>query len=347
MENVQMDDNLLDELKKEIQAEDPNFNPDEPSNVVSVRFRDISKDKEITVLDFNDIKDSDCPPIEYVIEPCLPTQGIGFIYAAAGVGKTLFTLNLAYAIASGGDFLKYSCPAPRKVLYVDGEMPFNELKSRVMLIAKQQGDLDTPSNFKVITPDKNLGLIIPPIDTEEGQQRYIDLVVRLDIDVVIFDNLSMLTSIDENKSSEWKIVQDFLLHLRSIGKTVIIIHHASKDKRGYRGTSRMLDCAHFAISLQATDDDLPDDEMVKIKKFKVEYQKSRGFGGKDAMSFEIILQENKWSYRSIELTRIEQIKSCIAANMTQREIGIELGISQSTAGRLIRKSGLASLVRSP
>src|SRR5262245_49426910 len=72
------------------------------------------------------------PAIEYVFYPCMPTQGICWVYAATGMGKTMFTLNLAYAIASGGKFLNYSCPKPRKVLYVDGEMAYNQLHARVM-----------------------------------------------------------------------------------------------------------------------------------------------------------------------------------------------------------------------
>src|ERR1700720_1040571 len=56
---------------------------------------------------FDELKVIVPPPIEYVFHPCLPTQGIAFIYAATGLGKTLFALNMAYAIAAGGSFLKY------------------------------------------------------------------------------------------------------------------------------------------------------------------------------------------------------------------------------------------------
>ena len=73
----------------------------------------------------------DIPPLEQVLAPWLPMQGLTMVYAARGVGKTFFALNVAYAVASGGSFLNWSAPKPRGVLYIDGEMPAVAMQERL------------------------------------------------------------------------------------------------------------------------------------------------------------------------------------------------------------------------
>ena len=105
-------------------------------------------------------------PLEHVIHPWLPTQGIGFIFAATGLGKSLFAMNLAYAVAIGGNYLKYSCPKPRKILYIDGEMSYHDIYSRFMLIVSQQGENKYfPDNWNILTPDKVHPFKLPKIST--------------------------------------------------------------------------------------------------------------------------------------------------------------------------------------
>ena len=86
---------------------------------------------------------------------------------------------MAYAIASGGKFLKFECPLPRKVMYIDGEMSYEQLHSRVMQIQKQNGKLDFDENLGFITPEKFSPFEIPRICSQEGQQYYMDLFPRV------------------------------------------------------------------------------------------------------------------------------------------------------------------------
>ncbi len=340
----------LDELIAEIRETDPSYMPPtrparpvQNGNVHNMRPEpDISNFVPLTMKDFKDIVPS---PPEYVFYPCLQTQGICFIYAASGLGKTLFTLNLAYAIANGGSFLTYRCPQPRRVLYVDGEMKFHQIHARVMQIAKTQGELDFEDNFNVLTPDKLAPRRVPKIDDEFDQELYIKLMEKWNIEVIIFDNVSMLSSIDENKSHEWKIVQDFLLKLKMAGKTVIVIHHAGKDKNGYRGTSRMLDCADVAISLQPVSDDSLESEQIRGKRFKIVYQKARDFGGKDGLPFEVNLEAGMWSTRSMEQTELDRMVEMVGLKMTQRDIARDTGMSLGKVNKLIRKAKDLRLIR--
>ncbi len=305
------------------------------NKIQTIKPVDIKNYQPTPLAEITNIKPS---PLEYIFYPCLPRQGIGFIYAASGIGKTLFTMNLAYAIAGGGSFLKYRCPQPRKVLYIDAEMAFNQLHQRIMLIKAEQGDLDFPDNLHILTPDKIAPYAIPQIDTPEGQTIYMELINTNNYEVIIFDNLSMLASFDENKSHEWKKIQTWLSLLRAQGRSTIIVHHAGKDKTSYRGTSRMLDAADFAISLQPIFDELAEESRVQEKRFKIVYQKARSFGGSDVMPYEVILSNNRWSYQSMENSSLQDIVQCIKSKMTQRDIAKELNISQTTVNRLLMKA---------
>lgn len=300
--------------------------------------------KQVNVLDFGEIQNMQVQPTEYVLYPCLPKKGIAFVYAATGIGKTLYTLNLAYAIAGGGSFLKYKAPRPRKVLYIDGEMQFEQLHQRLMLIADKQGALDDPSNLKIITPDKIGGIRVPKMDDPIDQDLYQRLFEIYDVEIVIFDNLSMLSSFDENKSNEWKPVQDWILHLRTLGKTIIIVHHSGKDKNGYRGTSRMLDCVDVAISLQPVVLDNVNEDDSPAKRFKIVYEKHR-LANADCSPFEVILENGNWHHQSVQISAVDRIVDCLNSNMSQREIAKELLISQTTVNRLIKKAKLTGRVK--
>ncbi len=294
---------------------------------------------KIQPLTYKQIIESTPPPREYALFPCIPTQGIVFVYAATGVGKTLFTLNIAYAMASGGDFLKYKAPKARKVLYVDGEMSYVEVHSRFMNIIEQQGAIDSlyQDNFFLLTPDKCI-LKIPKICTPEGQEFFNKKIKELEVEILVLDNLSTLSAIDENNSEQWKFIQDWLTKLRAEGITTIVVHHAGKEKKGYRGTSRMLDCADTAISLQDVSQNESESEVTNTKRFKIEYQKNRGFCGQDAISFEVMLDSKGWTYESLEKSNTRRIiEMHVDLKMKPADIALEIGCSRQNVYKLLKK----------
>lgn len=300
----------------------------------------------INSISYEEMMASKPSPLEYILFPWLPTQGIAFIFAATGVGKTLFTMNVAYAIAGGGNFLKYSAPKPKKVLYIDGEMAYTQVHARFDEIVKQQGSLDYPNMWSLFTPDKILPFRLPKIDEPLGQEFYNKFLQKEKIEVVVFDNLSTLSTFDENSSSEWKPIQDWLLHLRSIGLSIIVVHHAGKDSSGYRGTSMMIDIADTAISLQAPSDDKLESEDQDITKFKINYLKKRSFGGIHGLSFEASLSKDKgWSHQAIEQTNIELVIERMNMKMSQKDIAIELKKSRPYINKLVKKARKLGLLR--
>src|SRR5260221_4282828 len=92
------------------------------------------------------------------------------------------------ADASGNPILRWSTPHPRRVLYVDGEMPLVSLQERLRAILLGLSGEVYNAGFQILAADHvvcgiNLG-------SEEGQ-RALDPLLD-DVDLLILDNLSTL-----------------------------------------------------------------------------------------------------------------------------------------------------------
>jgi putative DNA primase/helicase len=187
----------------------------------------------------------DLPPKEYLIEPWLPKAGLAMIWAARGVGKTWFALELALCLAEGDDFLAYSVRRPEIVLYIDGEMPLVDTKDRLnQLRATQPDNLHFLSSELLYVNDTPLN-----INDEADQRRILVAVEEMSREeirpsLIVLDNLSSLASgLDENDNSALDRILKFLLQLRHAGITFLLVHHANKtgDQRGASRREDLLD----------------------------------------------------------------------------------------------------------
>lgn len=93
-----------------------------------------AESSKVIAVDLHDFLARELPPRESIFGPWLTTQSLSMVYAWRGVGKTHVALGIAYAVTSGGSFLKWEAPRPRGVLYLDGEMPGPALQERLAAI---------------------------------------------------------------------------------------------------------------------------------------------------------------------------------------------------------------------
>jgi AAA domain/Homeodomain-like domain len=270
-----------------------------------------------------------------IIGGLLHELGIMMAFAWRGVGKTWFALNLAYAIATGGKFLRWEAARPRRVLYIDGEMPAIGLRERmepIVLASEKKPPSD--DYFRFLPADLHeYGL--PNLATVEGQAA-VDQVLG-DAEVIIFDNVSTLfISGRENEAESWLPVQAWLLKLRREGRAVIIVHHAGKGK-SQRGTSRREDILDVVLNLRAPSDYEPSEGA----RFEVHFEKARGLSGKDTEPFEVKLETRDgkalWTTRELEDARGAEILELSKDGMSVRAIARELGMSKSAVQRALVK----------
>ena len=275
-------------------------------------------------------------PREMLLAPIVPQKGLVMLYASRGTGKTLIALGIAYAVATGTKFLKWTAPKPRRVLLIDGEMPAADLQTRLASLVA--GATETVAN------SGSLNILCGDLIEEGGigNLASIEIQAELDrwldgIDLLILDNLSSLTAvIRDNDAESWGPIQEWLLRLRRRGISVLIVHHAGKGGQ-QRGTSRREDVLDTSISLRRPEDYAP----TEGARFEVHIEKGRGIHGQDAKPFEAKMEECNgtaiWAMREIADVNEARIKALMDDGLSVREIADETGIPKSTVHRTKKK----------
>src|SRR5215203_7408093 len=93
-------------------------------------------------------------PREMLLSPILPARSLSMLYAPRGIGKTLLGLSIALAVSSGASLLRWSAPKPRRVLYIDGEMPLADLQDRLSAISIGLGAENQNGRFQILVADQ-------------------------------------------------------------------------------------------------------------------------------------------------------------------------------------------------
>lgn len=103
-------------------------------------------------LDIADLLSRDFPSRKLILDPWLPEKGLTMIHAQRGIGKTYFSLSIGYTIACGESILHWKADEPRKVLYIDGEMPAIAMQERLKAISKSFAKTPPdPSYFRIVS----------------------------------------------------------------------------------------------------------------------------------------------------------------------------------------------------
>ena len=279
------------------------------------------------------------PPRKNLLTPWLPSQGLCMIYSKRGLGKTWLALEIAYAVSSGGRFLNWEAEYSQGVLYIDGEMPLSLMQERLSQIENSRGK-KIGGLLKILSPDaQEFG--IPDLSTREGQEK-IDELIGDEIKLVVLDNLStLIRSGKESESDSWLPVQEWVLRLRSKGKSVLLIHHAGKGGQ-QRGTSRREDVLDTVIALRKPENYSPDSGTC----FEVHFEKNRGLYGDNIKPFEAHLETHlsndgvktiNWKHKSLDDSTYEKVCRLSIDGLSNTEITQELGIHKSTVSRHINR----------
>lgn len=284
---------------------------------------------KVRVVTLEEFLQMELPEREMLLSPFLLSQGLCLLYAKRGVGKTHVALGIAYAVATGGKFLKWTAPLPKKVLYIDGEMSASAMQERLRRISVMEGiQPPDPSYLHLITPDLQEEAM-PDLATKEGRAALEPFLT--DCDLIILDNISTLfRSGVENEAESWQPVQDWALELRRRGKSVLFIHHANKVGQ-QRGTSKREDILDAVLLLKHPSGYTSGQGLV----FEVEFEKNRHFTGTDAETFRVSMKEQDdglWKWVTEEPTVDLDMQKVIAAKkegFSIREIAEKTGLSKS------------------
>jgi hypothetical protein len=249
------------------------------------------------------------------------------LYAPRGVGKTHLALRIAHAVATGGALLGWDAPEPKRVLFVDGEMPAVALQERLRAMRDVAGRAG--GWLSILSADDQEGGV--PDLAQAAGQRALEPVIG-DASLIVLDNLStLLRSGVENEAESWAGFQTWLLGQRRAGRSVLMVHHAGKGG-DQRGTSKREDVLDTVIRL-----DRPDGyTAAQGARFNVSFTKARGFHGADAEPFEASLCDGAWSRQPIAAGIASAAQALRDGGHSQRAIADLLGTSAATVNRALR-----------
>ncbi|HTV42051.1 MAG TPA: AAA family ATPase [Candidatus Sulfotelmatobacter sp.] len=189
------------------------------------------------------------PPRDAIIGKWFKKGDLGFICGPRGSGKTWLAMFLARKCAEGGGtgaIPEWNIHGPRRVLYVDGEMPWDGSRERDLALAAAGASglfyLQHEALFHHTGDALNLA--------EPGPQAaLLDRCRRDRIEILFLDNLSCLFyGMRENDADAWERVLPWLLDLRRNRIAVVFVAHTGRNGL-MRGTSRREDAAFWIINL--------------------------------------------------------------------------------------------------
>jgi putative DNA primase/helicase len=284
----------------------------------------------LTPVDFGDFLTRPLKPRELLLAPVIPAAGLAMLYAPRGIGKTYLALSMAYAVACGSECLGFKASKPRRVLYLDGEMPAVSLQERLKCISAGVGRLPEPGYFQLIAGDM-LSEAIPDLSDTDSWDRLMPHFAAFDL--IVMDNLSTLCrSGRENEADSWAMMQEGLLSLRRAGKSVLMVHHAGKGG-GQRGTSKREDVLDTVLCLKRP----PDYRPSEGARFELHIEKARGFYGEGAepLGVQMTLQAGQlsWSYEPLVDELFQQACNLFKRGLSVRDTAQQLEISPAKAGR--------------
>jgi hypothetical protein len=287
------------------------------------------------------------PPRRLMLAPWLSEKAIAMIYSPRGIGKTLFSLSVGYAVASGSRFLGWTAAEPRRVLFVDGEMSAGEMQHRLAAIVAGVEAEAAADNFRMLSADASANGL-PDLAAREGQ-RVLDDAID-DAELIVLDNISTLVRAGkENEAESWAAVQDWALAHRRAGRSLLFVHHAGKGG-AQRGTSKREDVLDTVIALRRPVDYMP----TQGARFEVHFEKARGFHGADAQLFEARYEVRDgaamWTRTAITDAELRRVADAIGGGLSVREAGKALEMPKSKVQRLkdrAEKQGLLAVSQCP
>jgi len=264
----------------------------------------------------------------------LEEGALGMIHAPRGVGKTFFSLSLAYAISTGQPLLGWSAPEPRRVLYIDGEMGAYKLKKRLQQICNGQPVAIAPDRMSILSIS-SFGGDLPNL-SDPAAQLAIYGPACAHADVIIVDNEGCVCSQLDARDDEvkrWGRLRSFYLSLKAQGKTIVHVHHSGKSG-AQLGTSQREQPMDWIVGLRPTTD-------VKSG-FQLHFEKARDYASLDPMLVTFDIAENAltWQHRTLETLLCRSIEDAYTKLKNWNNVALALGIPIADLHRLRLKHNI-------
>lgn len=237
------------------------------------------------IISFADIMDmhfEDRPIAEGLIDE---TENL-LIIGPSNIGKSLFTLNIAVALAMPRSqqqaldlndapklFGLFPVPKPRRVLFLQSENTAKATKKRLSMVMKDRPEIaQALTNITAPVVSGNDCRIHGAINGDFFDQAR-QIIRRAGAEVVVIDPLISFHDCDENDNVSMRAALDRFNDLANLtGASLVIVHHTGKDAgKGGRGASAIRDWYDNALIIEQAHSG--EDRFV----IRVNHDKSRNY----------------------------------------------------------------------
>src|SRR5438270_9428705 len=266
---------------------------------------------------------------------------LGYIFGKRGNGKTWIGQLIARALVEGGNCGPWKAHTPCRVMYVDGEMPPDQLRSRNQSLRERRGELMYISHQVVFDRAHKAICLSDPVQ----QVELTAFCEENNIDVLILDNIACLfRGIEENSADHWRDhIENWLLELRRRGIAVIIIAHSGRNTSTMRGTSKREDAAFWIIRV----DEASGSDTDNGARFVTRFVKNRN-SANDPLTLEWNIRPDGErvlvTYRHAD--NLDVFRQWIEDGLeTCSDIAQEMGLSKGQVSKLAKKAENAGWLR--
>ena len=272
---------------------------------------DLSKSdpKEYPLINGNDFDVITYPTVEYLVNPIINTRSFNQTFGWYESGKSVFGMALAMSMCSGHEFLGWSIDKKIPTAYLESELPgatIKGIRDTVKLgwldknltfnnewhFSLNQDDLINAGfkyGFSAIAVAKVHGKEAAKDYGRRGREMIEDWLHKIEKKTgkkpyYFLDNMTKLSTIDENKAQDWNPFLNWGTDLKHKGFSGMFVHHANKgnEKKGSSGSSTIGRLLDTSIQLTKLDPeyrfDIPGQKSLQSS---IEFDKSRGFGGSE------------------------------------------------------------------
>jgi hypothetical protein len=191
---------------------------------------------------------TDSPPVDWLAEPLLARGRGHALFATAKTGKSLLSLSIAAALATGRAVLDQPAGEPIDVLVIDLEMSRDDLRERLSDMGYGPSD-DLSRLHYAMLPS------LPPLDTPAGGRAVVGLAEQVAAELVIVDTFGRAVEGEENSADTVRRFYSCTgLPLKRLGITWVRIDHAGHGGAEHaRGSSSKSEDVDVVWRLKAAD----------------------------------------------------------------------------------------------
>lgn len=206
----------------------------------------------------------------YIGHGVLPKRGRMLVGGQPAIGKSMFVLNMAYALAAGTPVFNFRyrkhgqeqdpvLPVwnPVRVLYLDQEIGPDSMRERLRSIHHSLKESKAENNFIIRSRDTNLML-----DDRESRSYWQELLQEVQPEVVVFDPFANFHTSEENDQGRMgRVLHTIDEMIGEYDFAAIVIHHFGKPGgvdsgrfgiHRFRGSSRITGWADTRLTLDAS-----------------------------------------------------------------------------------------------